>query len=64
MARVEGPRGGEGVGACGGRSQAGNLQGLVTGELHWHDKQVVDPLPTKVETLEGGRTERGVLGQA
>ena len=35
---------------------------MVTGELPWHDKEVVDPLPTKVETLGGGRTERGGAG--
>ena len=44
---MEGTGKGGGAGASRGRSQAGSLQVSVTGEWHWRDKQVVDPLPTK-----------------
>lgn len=67
MAGGEGPGAGRGGSwarsrGCSGRSPAGHLRGLVSGELRWRDKQVVDPLPFKVGTLRGGRTERGVPG--
>lgn len=59
MAGVAGPGSREGAGARSGRSQAGNLQGLLTGERRWRG-----PLPTKVGTVGGNSTEGGVPGQA